>query len=223
MRSRSLKRWLVIVAVPATMTLAFAPASGAAAAAHPGRTARGAEHQYIVILRNQNPTLGARSAARRSAVRAEQAPVLAQIHSLGGHSVGSTSLVNAVIAKLTAGGAQALAADPAVAKVVPDGVIQGPTSPTAPAGPSTKATGATLALSPQLCGTATEPAAQSGGPVQHQRGASAAAGLRRRGRDGGAARRRPRPDRPRLPAQPCLRLSRLAGRIAGGHRGGLLR
>jgi Subtilase family len=156
MGSRRLSRWLVAVTVPAAMAMAAVPASAAAAAAHSG-PAGGAEHQYVVILRNQNRQLGARSAARRAAVRAEQAPVQAEIRSLGARNVSSTSLVNAVIADMTAGEAQSLAANPGIAQVIPNGVIQGPVAPTAPAGTGTGQSGASAASSAQLCGTASSP------------------------------------------------------------------
>jgi Subtilase family len=155
MGSRRLSRWLVAATVPAAMAMAAVPAGAAAAAAHSG-TARAPQHQYIVILRDQNRRLGARTAARRAAVRAEQAPVQAEIRSLGARNVGSTSLVNAVVADMTATEAQSLAANPGVAQVIPNGVIQGPVRPNAPAGTGT-GSGAAPASSAQLCGTASAP------------------------------------------------------------------
>ncbi len=109
-----------------------------------------------MILHNQNANLGARSAARRAAVSAEQKPVISQLRSRAASEVGSTSLVNAVIVKATASQAQALAGNSAVAEVVPNQVIPGPTLPVVQA--------ARLAHSPvkatiasNLCGTSATP------------------------------------------------------------------
>jgi hypothetical protein len=155
-RERRLNKWLVLGTVPVVVAMGAVPAGVAVAAAQPGGAARGAEHNYILILRNQNSGLGARSQARKSAVRSEQRPVLARVRSLGGKVVGTTSLVNAVIVKASASGATALAASPAVAEVVPDAVIAGPT-PLSVAGPTGSAKAASPASTPGLCGTASNP------------------------------------------------------------------
>jgi hypothetical protein len=155
MRAHGLTRWLVLSAVPACVAALALPAGVAAATTTSGPSAGGAEHQYIVILRNQNSTLGARTAARRAAVSNEQAPVLAKIHSLGAKSIGSVSLVNAVVASMTSTQADSIATNSAVAEVVPDGVIPGPTLPTEATGLGTAS--AAPALSPGLCGTPSAP------------------------------------------------------------------
>jgi hypothetical protein len=157
MRSRMRKRCLVMATVPAALVMSAVPAGVAAAATQSHTSAGGADHQYIVILHNQNTKLSARSAARRAAVAAEQKPVISQLHSAGGKEVGSTSLVNAVVVKATASQAQALAGNSAVAEVVPNQVIPGPPSPTVqgPVGHSRQPVSALFASN--LCGTSASP------------------------------------------------------------------
>ena len=84
MRSRSRKKFLVMATVPAALIMTAVPAGVAVAATQSSTTAGGPQQHYIVILHNQNSNLGARSAARRTAISAEQKPVLAQVRSLGG-------------------------------------------------------------------------------------------------------------------------------------------
>jgi len=155
-RERRFKKWLVLGTVPVVVAMGAVPAGVAVAAAQPGSAAHGAEHNYILILRDQNSGLGARSQARKSAVRSEQRPVLARARSLGAKVVGTTSLVNAVIVKASAGTAAQLATSPAVSEVVPDAVIAGPT-PVSLTGPVGSAKAASPAYSPGLCGTASNP------------------------------------------------------------------
>jgi len=129
MRSRLHKKHLVMATVPAALIISAIPAGVATAASQSRAPSGGASHQYIVILHNQNGRLGARSAARRAAVAAEQKPIISQLQSAGGHEVASTSLVNAVVVNTTASEAQTLAGNSAVAEVVPNQVIPGPTLP----------------------------------------------------------------------------------------------
>ena len=154
---RSRKRCIVMATVPAAIIMTAIPAGVAVAATQSSTSAGGADHQYIVILHNQNTGIRAQSAARRTAVANEQKPVLSQLHSFGGREVGSTSLVNAIVVNATAGQAQTLAGNSAVATVVPNQVIPGPTLPTvqAPAGPSGPALSGLAA--PGLCGTPGHP------------------------------------------------------------------
>ncbi|HEY2509058.1 MAG TPA: S8 family serine peptidase [Streptosporangiaceae bacterium] len=149
-----------MAAVPAVAFATAVPAGIAAAATNASHPASGAQHDYIVILRNQNSTLGVRSAARHTAVQSEQKPVVNQLHSAGGSELGSTSLVNAVVAKTTAASAQSLAANPAVAEVVPNQVIPGPVVPAETfTGPSTSpASGqSSPAISSRLCSSQQHP------------------------------------------------------------------
>jgi len=157
MRSRLHKKYLVMATVPAALIMSALPAGVATAANHSRAAAGGASHQFIVILHNQNSRLSARSSARRAAVAAEQQPVISQLRSAGGHVVASTSLVNAVIVNTTASEAQALAANSAVAEVVPNQVIPGPTPPRLQG-----LTGRPTAVQPNafpagLCGTSSTP------------------------------------------------------------------
>jgi hypothetical protein len=155
MRSRSRKKGLVMATVPAALILTAVPAGIAAAATQSG-TSAGPQQHYIVILHNQNGTLGARSAARRAAVSAEQKPVLSQLRSIGGQAVGTTSLVNAIIVKATASQALALAGNPAVDEVVPDQVIHGPALPSLQA-PIGHARQSSASITPNLCGSPADP------------------------------------------------------------------
>ncbi|HTA11368.1 MAG TPA: hypothetical protein VK836_22805, partial [Streptosporangiaceae bacterium] len=143
--------------MPAAIIMTAIPAGVAVAATQSSTSAGGADHQYIVILHNQNSGIRAQSAARRTAVANEQKPVLSQLHTVGGREVGSTSLVNAIVVNATASQAQTLAGNSAVATVVPNQVIPGPTLPTvqAPAGPLAPTAGALAA--PGLCGTRGHP------------------------------------------------------------------
>jgi len=149
------KTWIALAAVPATVALT----AGLASAAVAGRLSApgGAERTYIVILRDQDTTLGARSAARHSAVRSQQAPVLRQLHSLGGTEIASTSLVNAVIVTTTPAGAGALAENPAVSRVVPNQVIPGPTLPGLNSFPGDAAASSSPVCSTDGTGTETDP------------------------------------------------------------------
>jgi hypothetical protein len=154
---RSRKRCIVMATVPAALIMTAIPAGAAVAATQSSTSAGGAAQQYIVILHNQNSGTRAQSAARRTAVSNEQKPVLSQLHSVGGREVGSTSLVNAIVVNATASQAQTLAGNSAVATVVPNQVIPGPTQPTvqAPAGLSAQAVSGFAA--PGLCGTLAHP------------------------------------------------------------------
>jgi len=122
MRSGRRTRLLALGIAPAAVALGIVPAGVATAASHPAAvpvsTAAAAGHEYLVILKNQNSKLNARSSARRLAVRTEQAPVMSQMHSLGAKVVATTSIINAVIAKTSLSGARSLASNPAVAEVI---------------------------------------------------------------------------------------------------------
>jgi hypothetical protein len=157
MRVRIRKTGLVMATVPAALVMAAVPVGVATAATQSSASASAAQHQYIVILHQQNGSLGARSAARRSAVTAQQKPLLAQLRSGGGRELASTSLLNAMVVSSTASQAQALAGNSAVAAVVPNQVIPGPTLPAAQTVAGPKAKNAIGSISPSLCGTPTDP------------------------------------------------------------------
>jgi hypothetical protein len=152
------KRWIALAVAPAAVVLTAGLASAAVAARSTAPS--GAERTFVIILREQNAALGARSAARHDAVRSEQAPVLSQLSSLGGTEIASTSLVNAVIVKTTAAGARALAANPAVSRIVPNQLIPGPTLPqisTTPGAPDSTAASSAPVCSTDGSGTSADP------------------------------------------------------------------
>ena len=127
--SLRLRPWLVMSATLCLVgAMAFPPSSVAAAAP----TAAGPSQKWIVILHDQNAGLPANSAARLAAVRAAQAPIIAQLRLSGARVVASTYLVNAIVVVMSPREATSLAANPAVAEVVPDGVIAGPSQLAAP-------------------------------------------------------------------------------------------
>jgi hypothetical protein len=83
--------------------------------------------RVIVVLRSQHKALPAtrRSvAARVRAVRAEQAPLVAQVARSGGRVSHQYTVLNAFSASVSAAEARKLRANSAVAKVVPDAVIR---------------------------------------------------------------------------------------------------
>jgi hypothetical protein len=157
------KKLLVFGVAPATLVLGLVPvsqaiAAGKTASATPSvSTAKAAGGEYVVFLRNQNTKLGARSAARRNAVRSQQAPVAAQIRAHGARVVASTTLVNAVVAKMSLATARTLAANPAVASVIPNQVIPGPALPTVSSAASAASQGPEDRAPSNLCGTAKNP------------------------------------------------------------------
>jgi hypothetical protein len=157
MRLRMRKRGLVLATVPATLILTAVPAGVALATPQSHASTNGAKQQYIVVLKNQNGGLAARSAARHSAVANEQRPVIGQLQANGGRAVASTSLLNALVVSATPAAAQALAGNSAVAEVVPNQRIPGPAAPLvqAPAGPASHA--ASASITPNLCGTPSAP------------------------------------------------------------------
>jgi hypothetical protein len=161
MRSGRRTRLLALGIAPAAVALGIVPAGVATAASHPAAvpvsTAAAAGHEYLVILKNQNSKLNARSSARRLAVRTEQAPVMSQMHSLGAKVVATTSIINAVIAKTSLSGARSLASNPAVAEVIPNQVIPGPAQPTAATAIGKAASATSAAALRRLCGTAAHP------------------------------------------------------------------
>jgi hypothetical protein len=115
----------------------------------------------IVILRDQNSSLAPRSAARNSAVRTEQAPIVKSLLASGATDIHSLTLMNALVAKMSPAEARVLAADPGVAHVLANAVIPGP-SPNS--GPVSGDLGAKLVHDPTskatvygACGTAHNP------------------------------------------------------------------
>jgi len=162
MRARRPATLLVLAAACVVAAVSAIP-GGIASATTDSRAAptaaAGRPQAYIVILRDQNTAISATSPARAAAARSQQAPVAAQISSIGAHVTGSISLVNAIFATMTADQAQTLGADPAVAQVVPDGVVEGPSplAETAGDGLATGPANGARSVAAGQCGTASDP------------------------------------------------------------------
>jgi hypothetical protein len=157
MRLRTLRACLAIVAAPGIAVAVALPAAAQPSAV--SASASGPTQTVILVLRNQNTNLAPRSAQRLAAVRSEQAPLVAQLGSMGARKIVSTSALNAVIATVPASGMSALAANPAVAQVIPNATIPGP-SPAltdSPAATTGQAKQAGAAVAPPSCGTAKKP------------------------------------------------------------------
>jgi Subtilase family len=89
----------------------------------------------IVFLKDQPAAVSPaspRSAARSDAIAASQAPFLRELAAVHATHVKAYSLVNGFAATVSAGEESLLAADPAVARVIPDGTIEGPPPTVAP-------------------------------------------------------------------------------------------
>jgi hypothetical protein len=157
MRLHKLRTCLAIVAAPGLAVAVALPAAAQASAL--SAPASGPTQTVILVLRNQNTNLAPRSAQRLAAVRSEQAPLVAQLGSMGASKVVSTTALNAVIATVPASGMSALAANPAVAQVIPNATIPGP-SPNltdSPTQATAQARKSGPAVTPPSCGTAKKP------------------------------------------------------------------
>jgi len=162
MRSINIKKWLLIGAAPSLAVALVIPTSAASvASAQAAASNRAAavspsgSQKVVVILRDQNAGLPARSASRRQAVQSEQSPVISQMRSAGASGIATTSLPNAVIATVAPQEAAALASNSAVEQVVPDATIPGP-SPLVTSSTYQPSNVSTLAATPS-CGTAADP------------------------------------------------------------------
>ncbi len=105
-----------------TTTTAQAAAGASRAAATPALS-HSVTDKVIVVFKNQVPSIPdtvRNAAARKSAVKSVQAGVMSQLSSTNAKNVHSLSLVNAVTATVSPFEAHQLAANPAVAQVVPD-------------------------------------------------------------------------------------------------------
>jgi hypothetical protein len=89
-------------------------------AAVTGRAVQGGA--VIIVMRNQFPApgLAALDEARRAAVTADQAPLLAELHTFGATHIVSLVSLNAVAARVSAAAVQHLRTNPAVALIEPD-------------------------------------------------------------------------------------------------------
>jgi hypothetical protein len=109
----------IVVALAAIVGLT---SSGALAAGRSSARVT-ARSSVVVILKNQNRGLPARSAARTAAVASEQAPIISTLHSAGASDVAPSGLVNSVAATVSPSTVTSLEHNPAVAEVIPDSLI----------------------------------------------------------------------------------------------------
>jgi hypothetical protein len=123
-----------------------ATASAATSAASPPSSAAKSASPIIVILNNQSGNAAT-----------TESPLISQVKSAGGTHVIGYSAVASFAAKVSPAEAAALAANPAVASVVPDQKVNvtPPTASQVPASPSGPSTGSSKASS--ICGTAAKP------------------------------------------------------------------
>jgi Subtilase family/Peptidase inhibitor I9 len=99
------------------------------AGAAPAPSASGPTQHVIVLLKNQHAELPATAATvgrRAQATDRDQAPLVAKAKSRGGKDFRQLHVANAFATTVPASEAAALAADPSVAAVVPDKVVQAP-------------------------------------------------------------------------------------------------
>jgi hypothetical protein len=112
----------VVGTAVATGTLGLTGAATAAPAAASGST-----QHVIVLLKNQHADLPATAGSRVQRTNADQAPLIARARGRGGKDFRALHVTNAFATTVPASEAAALAADPAVAAVVPDRLVQRPT------------------------------------------------------------------------------------------------
>src|SRR6185437_2994656 len=119
------------LALPAALALSGGTLASAASAASaqpspspvaPAFDGAAGGGQVIVVLRQQQTGMNLRTQARQrtAAARADQAPIVASIHSHAGTGVTQLTAPDAVAATLTAAEVARLQRDPAVAEIVPD-------------------------------------------------------------------------------------------------------
>ena len=88
--------------------------------------AKNADQRVIVVMRNQHlnvPATAKNARVRAALVGADQSPVIADLKRTGAKQIHSLSLINSVLATVSAGEAKRLAADPNVVRVVPDAPV----------------------------------------------------------------------------------------------------
>ena len=143
---------LYVLAVPATAGAVLGgvltPASAAPALAASPRNA-----PVIVIMKAQGGQTAAGSAAARArsaAVTAAQAPLISELRQAHATGIKRFTLVNAIAATVSAAEAQRLAADQAVARVIPDQTftVPAPTAAVTREGAPAQATARPAALRP---------------------------------------------------------------------------
>ena len=106
-----------------SLAVLMASSATSVAAANPNRASAGLSGNVIVVLRDQHTDLTTRkgrSSPRLSALRTDQAGLIATAKAHGAKNLRGFDTVNGVAATVTADQAAQLAADPAVAAVYPD-------------------------------------------------------------------------------------------------------
>jgi Subtilase family len=132
----SSRRKLIGASLALSLTFALAISGGTLASAAsaqspassvaPAFAGSAAGGKVIVVLKQQQAGLNLRTQARQriAAAHADQAPVLASIRSHGGTGVTQLTAPDAVAATVSAAEVAQLRANPAVAEIVPDAMIQ---------------------------------------------------------------------------------------------------
>lgn len=123
----------ISIALPAASNAAAATAPKPAAIRLGGQLtlpkAQGTAKQMIVILKNQDRSLGFGTARRADAIKSSQTPIISALSGVGIHPNKTLSLINAVVAKVAPNQVAALRRDPAVARVVANAIVHGPAAP----------------------------------------------------------------------------------------------
>lgn len=143
------------VRVPNTYSSALTPAQITALSADPNQ-------RVIIIMRNQHPEVTAKASTRLtrdSKLAADQTPILSELRTLRAPAVHGYSVLNAVSATVSRAEAARLATNPAVAAVVPDSIVSGP-SPAASLSTEAAVTGGRALPSRTSARSATDPAQQ---------------------------------------------------------------
>ncbi|MGO9911459.1 MAG: S8 family peptidase [Acidimicrobiales bacterium] len=177
---------LLVMGAAASMGIALGVPASSATVAAPARTvvrtteiprAVGPTSRVIVMLRDRESGLGARSVARAHALRVEQVPLVQELRVAGAKSVIAGTALPFVIASVTAAQRAALAANPLVVAVAADSVIPYPTTevPTGATAPGSAGTERPTVDPPSICGTAASP--ESDPEAINVINASAATGL----------------------------------------------
>jgi hypothetical protein len=156
----------VLLAAQAAVAQAGVSAAGTAAAgrsaqqpltaAQAAQLSRNANQHVVVLLKNQPSQApeGSREATQRAAmVSADQGPLIRELSLVHATHVKRYQLINGFAATVSKGEAARLAANPAVAKVIPDSLIMGPSPQDLAenAGTATSGTGAKYKLLPGAC------------------------------------------------------------------------
>jgi hypothetical protein len=132
MHTKGRYRATLAAVTTAAVTGSLAVGAGPAAAA---TSATAARSSFIIVLKNQHPEVSAKAASRRQVTATDQAPLVGRARAGGATAVKTFSVVNGFAATMTAAQADSLAADPAVAEVLPDRMV--PLSPLTPQESST--------------------------------------------------------------------------------------